>query len=366
LGFEQSIHEVMSGTRRGTGASLLRGLLAVTEPFYSRATAARNTLFDLGVRKSHRLPRPVISIGNITTGGTGKTPMVRWLAACLREQGRQVAILSRGYKAADGALGDEQVMLDRMLNGPGMSPIVIKANPSRIASANQVLREHPVADVFILDDGFQHRAVARDLDIVLLNAAEPFGFGHVLPRGLLREPLRGLARAGAIVVTHCEQVAVSAVDEIEKIVRRYNASSPVYRASHVPIGLRSATVSSAAPPDHLIDELRNTPFFAFAGIGSPRSFDAQLQGMGSSYVGHRWLGDHHSYAVADLNELQKEAKAAGAASLVTTEKDWAKVEQLAAAGMTQPIWRLDVAIQFRADHEAGLLGRVKDALTKRD
>jgi tetraacyldisaccharide 4'-kinase len=362
LGFEQSIHEVMSGKRRGASASLLRGALSVAEPFYAGATAARNKLYDLGVRTTHRLPRPVISIGNITTGGTGKTPMVRWLASHLRDQGRQIAILSRGYKSTAGAMGDEQVMLDRMLNAAGMSPIVVKANPSRIASGNQVLREQPDVVVFILDDGFQHRTIARDLDIVLLNAAEPFGFGHVLPRGLLREPMGGLARAGAIVITHCEQVEAPAIEGIEKIVRRHNAASPVYRAAHVPTGLRSETVSSAAPPDHLFDELREKAFFAFAGIGSPHSFDAQLRALGSSYVGHRWFADHHAYTSTDLHELQVQAKTAGATLLLTTEKDWAKLAHLAESQTGQPIWRLDVAMQFHGDDEARLLSQVKDTV----
>ena len=350
----------MSGSRGGAGASLLRGVLAAAEPFYAGATAARNALFDLGIRKRHRLPRTVISIGNITTGGTGKTPMVRWLASRLREQGRQVAILSRGYKSADGALGDEQLMLDRMLNAPGMSPIVIKANPSRIASANQVMQERPDVDVFILDDGFQHRAVARDLDIVLMNAAEPFGFGHVLPRGLLREPMGGMRRAGAIVMTHCEQVEPATVEEIEKVVRRYNASAPVYRASHAPIGLRSAAASSAAEPDHALDELRDKRFFAFAGIGSPRSFDAQLRAVGTGCVGHRWFGDHHSYREADVGELLNQSKSMGADLLVTTEKDWVKLSQVPIASESQPpIWRLDVELRFQNDDEARLLQQVK-------
>jgi tetraacyldisaccharide 4'-kinase len=363
MGFERSIIEVMSGTRTGAGASLLRGLLATAEPFYASAAALRNGLYDLRVRKSHRLARPVISIGNITTGGTGKTPMVRWLAARLRDEGRRVAVLSRGYKSAAGKLGDEQLMLDQLLNGPGMEPVIIKANPSRLASAGAALREGPSVDVFLLDDGFQHRAVARDLDIVLLNAAEPFGFDHVLPRGLLREPLRGLTRAGAIVITHCEQVEPPQVDRIGNLVRRYNRSVPIYRAAHVPIGLRSNSVCSAAPPDHELEELANKPFFAFAGIGSPRSFDAQLRAMGSSYVGHRWFADHHSYTPADLEVLVAQARKAGAQVLLTTEKDWVKIGSLPAAKSCQPpIWRLDVGIQFQEGDELRLLAQVNSSI----
>src|SRR4051794_25843593 len=155
---EAFARRMMSGQERGPAAGLLRAALAAAEPFYATAALARNWTFDAGVRTSHRLPRPVISVGNITTGGTGKTPVVRWLAGRLRDAGRQVAVLARGYGARPGELGDEQLMLRRLLNDmPGVGPVSIVANPDRVAAARKLLGEQPGVDTFVLDDGFQHR-----------------------------------------------------------------------------------------------------------------------------------------------------------------------------------------------------------------
>ena len=242
-------HSVVTGAQRGPTAGALRLALSTLEPFYAGVTTLRNHLYDTGILHATRLPRPVVSIGNLTAGGTGKTPMVRWLAGRLRDGGLSVAVLSRGYKSAAGQLGDEQIMLDRLLNAPALPPVLLRANPNRIAAAAAVLREQPETRVFLLDDGFQHRRVARDLDIVLLNAADPFGCDHVLPRGLLREPVGGLRRAGAVVITHADRVPDSSLLAIEQRVRRWNQTTPIYRAVHSLTGLRTAGAAAALPPD---------------------------------------------------------------------------------------------------------------------
>ncbi|HXE55920.1 MAG TPA: tetraacyldisaccharide 4'-kinase, partial [Tepidisphaeraceae bacterium] len=344
-----------SGQATGARAGALRAALLLAEPFYRAAMRARNRLFDVGLRKSHKLPRPVISIGNITTGGTGKTPMVRWLAERLRDEGRRVAILSRGYGSKARELGDELTMLDGMLNSGEHASVVVRANPDRVAAANELLRQHPEVDVFILDDGFQHRRVARDLDVVLINAASPFGFGHVLPRGMLREPLAGLSRAGAIVLTHADRVSADELSRIEQTIRAHNPHAPVYRACHAHTGLRSLDASS---PQRSIDELARTAFFAFAGIGSPDLLDAQLRAYGPTYVGHRWFADHHRYTESELFELRQAAQSAHARMLLTTEKDWAKISSLPSAAAGLPIWRIDMALQFADDHEHRLLEQI--------
>src|SRR4051812_36636358 len=180
---------------RGVGCALVRGALGAMEPLYRAAVASRNRFYDFAGQT--RLPRPVISVGNITTGGTGKTPMVAWLATQLLEQGMHPAILLRGYSR--GGISDEQQMLQRQLPG-----VPVQANADRVEGARMVLGEHPEVDVFLLDDGFQHRRVARDFDLVLINAREPFGLGRVLPRGLLRESLDGLKRAHGFVITRAD------------------------------------------------------------------------------------------------------------------------------------------------------------------
>jgi tetraacyldisaccharide 4'-kinase len=358
----------MSGEDRSARASLLRAALGAAEPIYAAAAAARNGLFDAGLRKTHRLPRPTVSVGNVTTGGTGKTPVIEWLARRLRESGRHVAVLSRGYKATQNRLGDEQLMLDRALNAPDeRRRVAIVANPDRVAGANEVLQLRPETDVFLLDDGFQHRRAGRDLDIVLVSAINPFGYGHVLPRGMLREPLRGLRRAGAIVITHADQVAEFEVESIERTIRGYNADAPVYRAVHAQAAIRSAGLAASAPADHSPVDLRGKSWFAFCGIGDPATFLRQLERAGGRHAGHHWFGDHHRYVPEDPAALRREAAAAGADVMITTEKDWAKLSDLpaATAGEGPPIWRVGVEIRFRGDDERRLLQQVTAALGTR-
>jgi len=357
-GFDQFAIDVISSRRRGIRAACLRALLSCIEPFYAGATRFRNFLFDRGIRKSKDFGRPTISIGNITTGGTGKTPMVRWLAAKLRDDGYEVAVLSRGYKSAAGELGDEQIMLNRQLNTAGLAPIQFAAHPSRVRAAAAVLSKHPQTSLFILDDGFQHRLAKRDLDIVLINATEPFGFGHVLPRGLLREPLRGIARAGAFVITHADRVSDSQLQQIEKTIREHQSSARIYRARHV--------IGQTHRPDGSPVDLRDQRVFAFCGIANPQLFEQQLESAGAKIVGRRWFVDHFRYADQDLTDLATSANVAGATALLTTEKDWAKLADLRGiAELPIPVCRVDVAIQFFGESQEPLFDQIRAAIPVR-
>ena len=348
----------MNGEQTGVVAGALRAGMSAAEPFYAAVATARNRLFDAGLRKSHRLPRPVVSVGNITTGGTGKTPVVRWLAERLRDHGRRVGVLARGYGARAGQAGDEQVMLDRLLNNglPEPRRVALVVNPDRVAAATQFLREHPETDAFVLDDGFQHRRLARDLDIVLISATSPFGYGHVLPRGMLREPLRGLGRAGAVAITHADQAPATELNAIERRVREFNPHAPVYRAVHAHAGLRRGAEHESRP----IEDLRGMNWFALCGIGDPQTFLRQLQTVGGRCAGHRWFADHHRYTEADLAAVRREAREAGANVLITTEKDWAKLKDLPGSGGGDlPLWRVDVRVRFHDDGEARLWEQVR-------
>jgi tetraacyldisaccharide 4'-kinase len=225
--------------------------------------------------------------------------------------------------------------------------VTVVANPDRLAAARKLVQERPEVDVIVLDDGFQHRRLARDLDIVLLNAANPFGYGHVLPRGMLREPLQGLRRAGAVVITRADLSTGHQLDGIETQVRRHNAAAPIYRAAHALAQLRG-------PEDEPrpLENLQGRRWYAVCGIADPQSFVAQLRSAGGSYAGHRAFRDHHPYADADLAEVRRDAAAAHADVLVTTEKDWAKLQALPLARSgAPPIWRVDVSIQFVGEGE---------------
>lgn len=354
--WKQYGRQVISGDQRGMAAGLVRSSLAIVEPFYAAAMRGRNVLYHHSILRVHQLPRPVVSVGNITTGGTGKTPVVRWLTEHLVDRGLQPAILLRGYGAQAGAAGDEQLMLDHLLNDAGRRAIPIHALPNRLIAAQAALREDAEIDVFILDDGFQHRRVRRDFDLVLIDASNPFGYGHVLPRGLMREPISGLSRADAIVITHADAVAKEKLDQLERQIRRYHFSAILYRANHVLAGLRA---SPASESDGSLDDLRKRRLFAFCGIGNPQGFQAQLQSIGGKIAGYQWFVDHHDYSEKDIIDLKHKALAGGAEMMVTTEKDWVKIRNFPAAVNSEPpIARVGLRIEFWNDDETRLLEQI--------
>jgi tetraacyldisaccharide 4'-kinase len=350
---ERSILDVMSGRRSGPAAALARTGLSIVEPFYAGAMVLRNLAFDAGLHKAHRLPRPVISVGNITTGGTGKTPVVAWIADQLRAAGRHPAILLRGYKSISGKgapISDEQQLLTAALNPPGgaTAAVPVVADPDRVRGSAIALGRHPEIDVFLLDDGFQHRRVARDLDVVLISATNPFGYGHVLPRGLRREPMRGLRRAGVFLVTHANEAAAEQLRQITQTLAHHNAAAPVFRADHTLTGFREF---NPAAPDRPIkrsmSDLGSVRYFAACGIGQPESFLAALKSRhGAACIGHRFFPDHHAFTDADLLALHTAARGAGADVLIVTEKDWVKLAGLPSLRETCRIWRAQLGIHF--------------------
>lgn len=349
----------MSGAARGITPTLLRGGLSIVSPLYATLMRARNKRYDLGLGVK-RLPRPVVSVGNITTGGTGKTPVVQWLCERLRAAGQRPAVLMRGYKAQPGERGDEQAMLEDLLDRDGVTPVVVRAHPSRHAAGQAVLQDHPDVSVFVMDDGFQHRRLARDFDLVLIDACEPFGYGRVIPRGLLREPLSGLRRADAFLITRADQVDAGVIDAILSRVRAIHPAAPVYRCSHVHVGLRSADGVV-----HPMEELAGRRYFAFAGIGNPAGLEAQLQHLPGELVGREWFPDHWGYAPRDIDRVRAAAEAAGAGLIVTTEKDWVKVADVIAAARDVPVWRLELAIRFEADAESKLFEQIRARIDAR-
>ncbi|HEV2295227.1 MAG TPA: tetraacyldisaccharide 4'-kinase [Tepidisphaeraceae bacterium] len=358
---EQFGLRVMSGEARGVGPMVLRGALALVEPLYAGAMVARNRAYDTGMLKRHALPRPVVSVGNLTAGGTGKTPMVRWLAEQLIARGKRPAVLLRGYGKPGAMISDEQQLLQGCLDG-----VAVVAHPDRSAGAAAAIERQPQTDLFVLDDAFQHRKVARNFDLVLVNAAEPFGFGHVHPRGLLREPIGGLARAHAIILTRCDAVETTELQRIEGVIRSITPDLPLLRTVHALTGLRRATTPASAPADEEMATLRGRTFFSFSGIGSPRSFHEQLVRAGARPVGSRAFPDHHEYTEADVAALSRDATAAGAELLLTTEKDWVKLAQLSPAReCSPPILRVEVRIRFQqAADEPKLLEMIEQRLAR--
>lgn len=294
------IHRVMSGDDRSTSAAMLRVATAVGEPFYRLGTAARNAMFDRGLRRPTCLPSPTISVGNITTGGTGKTPVVAYIARKLVEIGRDPAILSRGYHGGDEAKELADLLGDRA---------VVVANPDRVLGAKLARDQLSGIDVFLLDDGFQHRQVARDLDLVLIDATRPFGFGHVLPRGLLREPIGNLKRADAVIVTRTDQVSDEALRGLDRQIERYTDRPPIAHAIH-----RWENT----------DQLAGKAVLGVCGIGNPRAFGKTLQRHAGGVIDNIVFDDHHDYTREELSDLFDRAARDHADAVVTTEKDYVK------------------------------------------
>jgi tetraacyldisaccharide 4'-kinase len=346
----ESFHRgLIDGSRQGWVAGALRGLLCAMEPAYAAATGCRNALFTNGYFASARAARPVISVGNITTGGTGKTPVVQWLCAALQARGYRPAVLMRGYKAAAGERGDEQRLLEAHLPG-----VTIHANPSRVAGAAEVIARTPDVGVLVLDDGFQHRKLRRDFDLVLIDASNPFGFGHVLPRGLLREPLTGLERASAVLLTHCELVDSARLDAIQTRLRSLAPQAPTYRSEH------HHTHLADRQGDHIpLEHLRHRRTMTLCAIGNPGAFEQQVALRGAEIVDTVRFADHHHYTVADLEHLAQLARHHRADLLVTTGKDWVKLCDLPYQSIDlPPIARMEMSIRFAENDETKLMEQI--------
>lgn len=328
-------HDIVSGRRRGIGASLARGLLRIGEVGYSAAMRLRNRRYDRRSDASHAVDVPVVCVGNLTLGGTGKTPLVEWIARWFRARDVRVSIVSRGYGATDGARNDEALELEQKL--PDVPHL---QNVDRVEGARTAVEEFE-SQVILLDDGFQHRRLRRDLDVVLLDALEPFGFGHVFPRGLLREPLSGLRRAGAVVLSRADLIDEAERHRIRDVVRRYNRLAAWCEVRHAPRRLVDSRGSETS-----LESLRGRRVLAFCGLGNPEGFRRTLVGLGCEIVGFESFPDHHPYARADVERLAARASETSAESIVCTLKDLVKIRLDQLAG--RPLEAVEIGIEFLA------------------
>lgn len=281
---------------------------------YSAAARARVWCYARGIFRARKLPGTVISVGNLTVGGTGKTPMVLWIAERLLGEGKNTAILTRGYRGTveGGAHGvpqsDEVALLRERLSGK----VQIGVGGDRYKNGG-VLARHGT-EWFVLDDGFQHLPLARDADIVLIDATDPFGGGLTLPGGRLREPISALRRADVVVITRSVQAPAPA---IEAMVRRYTKSSIFYATTKLDNVLRVPQLAVALPPN----DWPRARFLAFCGIGNPPAFFEDLRRWGFQVVAKRSFADHHVYDAREMADLELAAASCGADALLCTEKD---------------------------------------------
>jgi tetraacyldisaccharide 4'-kinase len=267
----------------------------------------RASFYARGWIKQRRLQGSVISIGNLTVGGTGKTPMVIWLAERFLAEGKRVAVLSRGYHG-QGKTSDEIELMKSRLQGR----VLFGVGKDRFAEGKRL--EAAGIDIFLLDDGFQHLRLARDLDIVLIDSTCPLNDQWVLPAGRLREPQSALQRANILVLTRTEE-SMSAIS----IMQKYS-QLPMYAAATKLVGFRRLEPGTSLQVSCL------DPVFAFAGIGNPDAFFANLERWGVRIVGRKSFRDHHRYSGSDMKELIAAAQRSGANALMTTEKDAQNVD----------------------------------------
>jgi tetraacyldisaccharide 4'-kinase len=324
---------------------------------YGVITRTRLSMYRRGTFRTTKLNQPVISVGNITTGGTGKTPLVEWTARMLANNGRSVAVLTRGYGrerpndrvlVSDGQAvfstpeqaGDEAFLL--AMNLKNIAAVISDAN--RIAAARDAVK-HLHANCFVLDDGFQHLRLARDLDIVTIDATNPWGGGRLLPEGRLREPLNGLARADAIVLTRVDQVRD--IDSIQRELRRFS-SCPVFT---------SRMTTRAITPLNNTATAVTSPVGAICGVGNPQSFFTHVQRLGYETVFKKALRDHQPYSQQLIDSIITDAETSGARSLLTSAKDAVKLRSLS---LRLPVFSVDVEISI--DDEAALTRLVLDSL----
>jgi tetraacyldisaccharide 4'-kinase len=326
-------------------------ILPPLSTLYGAVTRTRLALYRRGTFRTTKLDRPVISVGNMTVGGTGKTPLVEWVAKTIARSGKKVCILTRGYGrenpqqqvvVSDGKTilataaeaGDEPYLLATNLLG---SAAVI-SNADRV-SAGRYAIEAFGAECFVLDDGFQHLRLARDLNIVTVDATNPWGGGQLLPYGRLREPLSGLNRADCVVLTRCDQaINLNALqDEIRALIR----GRPLFEST-------MRALPALVPP---------VPVAAFCAIGNSESFFTQLKKSDYEVVVERAFTDHHSYTQRDVDDLIAVATRAGAKGLITTAKDAVKLRSFTFS-LPWHVFAIEIAIKDEEVLSQLILGKV--------
>jgi len=357
---QNAYRKLVSGESVGPGAVLLRFILGIAAQIYGFIVELRNFLYSKGWLKIHRAEVPVISIGNITTGGTGKTPLVIRLCKQLISDSQfqitssQCAILTRGYKA-DQHYGDEPAVLAESC--PGIQVVI---NPDRVAGAAEAISRFG-AKVLVMDDGFQHRRLGRDVNIVAIDGTVPFGYGKLLPAGLLREPVSALKRADAVVITRCDQVTEAELAKLEGKLRQVNPEMVIARSVHA-----SVCAKSIDDREISLEELKGKNIFAFCGIGNPDAFFNTVKVLGTKLVGSRVFDDHYHYTNECLADINEQAKRLVADLILTTQKDWVSISSPAIPNASEEVNFAYLAIELNFIRgEEKITELIKNALAGR-
>ncbi len=348
MSYEQSYLKVISGQRKGPWGVVFRFFLGIAAIGYSIIIRIRNFLYDKGYLKAHRVDAAVISIGNITVGGTGKTPLVIRLCKQIQDFKSQIsncncAVLTRGYKSQTQQQATRMDEVAILTESCPEAKVVV--NPDRVAGAAEAINKFS-AKVLIMDDGFQHRRLARDLDIVAIDAMRPFGYEKVFPAGLLREPLTSLKRADAVIITRCDQVSN---DELKLIENKLISISPkmiLVRSIHAPVDVQTIYERRMG-----VEQLKGKKVFAFCGIGNPDAFLDTIRRLGAQLVGSKVYNDHYHYTDNCIVDIHRRAENLKVDMILTTKKDWTKMisnlkSQISDSKWTLPFAYLEIEIKF--------------------
>ncbi|MDR4506962.1 MAG: tetraacyldisaccharide 4'-kinase [Candidatus Brocadiaceae bacterium] len=302
----------------------IRFALLFLSKIYGFFIKTRIFFYRVGILKTKHLPIIVISVGNITVGGTGKTPVTQFISQYIQNKGKKVAIISRGYRAkirqSNGTDVSESCNDEYLLFKENVPDIPHLMNSDRIKSGREAINLFQ-AEYLLLDDGFQHLRIDRDLDIVLIDALNPFGYEQIIPRGLLREPLIELKRAHMIMLTHVDQCRREKIDSIRERLHKIVHGIPIIETVHKPICLEFFTDSKRLD----YHWLKGKRIYAFCAIGNPVSFKKSIENLGGIILNFRIFPDHHVYTRSELRALHSEAQRFKPDAILITQKDKVKI-----------------------------------------
>lgn len=320
-------YKLVSGQLKGRAAVLLRIIFAIAAKIYALIIRLRNLLYDKQILKVHHNKAIVISIGNITLGGTGKTPLVVWLCNFLNHNNLSCAVLTRGYKTQTEKRATSNEIPDMITDEPAVlsencphAEIIV--DPDRVAGAAKAIDKFGVK-ILIMDDGFQHRRLARDLDIVTIDATRPFGYEKIFPAGMLRESMTSLRRADAVVITRCDQISEYELSKIIQKLQTVNPNMQIVQSIHAAVNIKSMDGTETS-----IEQLKGSKIYVFCGIGNPNAFFKTIIDLGAEITGSKVYNDHYQYTQVSLGDIYNKARLAEADLILTTQKDWTKIKSL--------------------------------------
>jgi tetraacyldisaccharide 4'-kinase len=332
-------------------------------PLYSMAMGLRSLLYRHGLFRSHRLPVQVVSVGNLTLGGTGKTPMVLHLAKLLAEHGKKPAVISRGYggqaREPVNVVSDGHALLlpasmagdEPRLLAENLPKLPVLTGRERVVACQAALDRFG-SDCLLLDDGFQHLACRRDLDLVLFQSDSLLGNQRVFPGGPLREPMSALARAHAFVITGVDETTRDPALAFQSFLQQNFPGRPVFTAGYRKEALLQLVDRQTVP----VSFSESGPLFAFCGLAKPESFHHTLMAEGLNVAGFKSFQDHHFYTASDLAHLEDLARQAGAVGLVTSEKDAVKL--IGEGRVSIPLYYLKVSLSVQEGFDAFVIQRL--------